>query len=932
MVFNGTTSTDNVGVVSWEWDFGEGNTTSGEVVFFTFTMPGIYTVTLNVTDDAGNWNIAQQAVTVRDITPPICDFVASPSFTIDHGTTLTLSSTSTDNVGIAAHSWDIDGDGIEDFNTPVIVVNFTWPGIYVVNLTVADAAGNQGWAEHEITVIDIVNPTAIITTTWGNETDEGLQRSFSSALSYDDWGIANRSWDLNGDGNADSYVANPFWTYNEPGVYLVTLTITDLQGNTGTDMLEITVNDVTNPVASIDTISMVSGNPVLGYHNGPLTVTVTATDNVGISHISLYTGTVHPNRLLATAYYAVDNVFTVNINSTDLPQGLSDLVAQVTDTSGNTAQATTTIRVDTLPPVMSFTLGGPLHVVGDITYITTGTTLTLTGIDDHAGLESLEVSFSTEGVLFSQTFNESVNSHTLPPISVPLVEGMLTLRAVDMLGNENVTDIPVSYTLLGDTQFVPDTLGPSITLLTYTGSEIPQIVNSTVIPPGGLPVSIRTRFILEGFDNGSGVAEINVEVGYPNSQQFTVNPGESFNVHLGAAYIRCTGIDELGNAGEEIYVRLDLDYYGQMTVKTDLMIFGWTEPSGGGYLTWTLSGDLATDLRNQIIEQYDRDLPGMPGYGRIDEAEANAYLVDVEQSTAVRSLENPDTSNRERRLLYWGTQTNRYDPKYGGYDTNNDLTQSVQGMINYRYNEEGPITIDFQFSAEYLSGRQIPNLVEDFFIQVLYSPFRKGYVYDGPVSYSHQHVMVGLPAYYNPSVTDGSLFILRTPIGEVVWYSVEYSGNASKDKMETKDFDFVESPFVLFLTVMVGAYLTNYLPSKFYSDMRDQIPRRLRIRARRIKSLHISSVFLILLLVGVYIVPSPFVLFGSNFFFAGYIAMILSFLFPLLLGLTSFFLYRNKKDDLLGVKKDEEESSFETVPSTSDYQPVPTKTVATAPA
>jgi len=70
--FNGTTSSDNVAVLQWVWDFGDNTTkVSGNesyaVVNHTYAVEGRYNVTLNVTDGKF-WN---ETVFVMTVTPPL---------------------------------------------------------------------------------------------------------------------------------------------------------------------------------------------------------------------------------------------------------------------------------------------------------------------------------------------------------------------------------------------------------------------------------------------------------------------------------------------------------------------------------------------------------------------------------------------------------------------------------------------------------------------------------------------------------------------------------------------------------------------------------------------------------------------------------------------------------------------------------------------
>ncbi|MBD3289057.1 PKD domain-containing protein, partial [candidate division KSB1 bacterium] len=53
ILFDGSNSTDDVGIISFEWDFGDGSTGSGVQVNHAYASEGVYDVTLTVTDSAG---------------------------------------------------------------------------------------------------------------------------------------------------------------------------------------------------------------------------------------------------------------------------------------------------------------------------------------------------------------------------------------------------------------------------------------------------------------------------------------------------------------------------------------------------------------------------------------------------------------------------------------------------------------------------------------------------------------------------------------------------------------------------------------------------------------------------------------------------------------------------------------------------------------
>jgi PKD repeat protein len=65
-IFDGGQSSDNVGVVRYEWDFGDDTTGTGQVTTHTYATAGTYTVMLTVWDAAGNFDVDALAVTVQD--------------------------------------------------------------------------------------------------------------------------------------------------------------------------------------------------------------------------------------------------------------------------------------------------------------------------------------------------------------------------------------------------------------------------------------------------------------------------------------------------------------------------------------------------------------------------------------------------------------------------------------------------------------------------------------------------------------------------------------------------------------------------------------------------------------------------------------------------------------------------------------------------
>ena len=152
MTFDGSGSSDNVGIVNYTWKFFDAaqKTLTGINPTYTFNTPGKYTVTLNVTDANGNMNTSSIVITVLDITPPIAD--AGQNQTVLQGATVTLdASKSSDNEEIIYYNWDIENGTSRTGVT--VTQSYPDPGTYDVTLTVKDAAGNTGTAKITINVI-----------------------------------------------------------------------------------------------------------------------------------------------------------------------------------------------------------------------------------------------------------------------------------------------------------------------------------------------------------------------------------------------------------------------------------------------------------------------------------------------------------------------------------------------------------------------------------------------------------------------------------------------------------------------------------------------------------------------------------------------------------------------------------------------------------
>ncbi len=248
--FNAAGSSDTDGsIVSYEWDFGDGSTGTGQKTGHGYNTAGVYAVVLVVRDNNGNHGTANQAVTVQAGSSPTASFEYSPANPLVNQDIYFNASASSDPDGtIQSYSWNL-GDG-STTSGPTITHRYGSAGQYSVVLVVTDNSGHTGTSDKLITVSSGQAPTARFSYS-PQSPIAGDTIFFNSTQSSDPDGIiTSRKWDF-GDG-AGEMKENPTHHYQEAGRYIVTLTVKDNDGNEGFNSQEITVRDNREPTAALE--------------------------------------------------------------------------------------------------------------------------------------------------------------------------------------------------------------------------------------------------------------------------------------------------------------------------------------------------------------------------------------------------------------------------------------------------------------------------------------------------------------------------------------------------------------------------------------------------------------------------------------------------------------------------------------------------------
>lgn len=238
--------------LSWNWDFGDGNSSILQNPIHNYSAPGTYQVCLEVINSCGTRDTSCQTLTITCPAP----VAAFGSTAVD--TTLSFSDQSTNNP--LSWNWDFgDGNG-SSLQNPVHT--YAAPGTYQVCLEVLNGCGTRDTSCQDL-MVTCPSPAADFT----------FNGNFPT-IAYSDLSNNNPGnwfWDF-GDGNT-STLANPVHSYANQGNYTVCLSASNICGG---DTICKSVSVLLGLNASLVTSFSLYPNPSTGIVNLNLSLLRTA--------------------------------------------------------------------------------------------------------------------------------------------------------------------------------------------------------------------------------------------------------------------------------------------------------------------------------------------------------------------------------------------------------------------------------------------------------------------------------------------------------------------------------------------------------------------------------------------------------------------------------------------------------------------------------
>ncbi|QTA85729.1 PKD domain-containing protein [Desulfonema magnum] len=268
--FSGANSGDSDGdIISYEWNLGDGTEKTGADIAHSYETPGIYKVTLKVTDNSGVKNrSASDTLNVFVNDPPIADAGDTYRAAVGEEVLLDGSGSSDRDGQLIEFKWDF-GDGTQETENCEVRLEtcgkishrYDNPGRYQVTLTVKDDSGSSSDTDQDNALVIVNAPPAANAGPDQWVTSSEVQ--FDGTGSADpDGDIIQYSWDF-GDGSTGTG-PSPVHVYKTPGVYRVRLTIRDDSATStdrSSDEMTVTVNHLPFADAGPDQVG-VPGQPI----------------------------------------------------------------------------------------------------------------------------------------------------------------------------------------------------------------------------------------------------------------------------------------------------------------------------------------------------------------------------------------------------------------------------------------------------------------------------------------------------------------------------------------------------------------------------------------------------------------------------------------------------------------------------------------------
>jgi PKD repeat protein len=237
IVLDGSGSSYDAGTLSYTWNFGDGQSGSGQSPSHTYAHSGEYTARLTVEDRVGRSGTTSRSVQVSNNPPSARFAVPSAAYRVA-GKSIRFDAAGSGDVdgSIVSYRWSFDdgttAQGLTSLHT------FAAPGRHSVELTVTDNEGAVATQTQQVE-IGVDPPLSVSITSDTPRRALGTELQFVGTASDANGTIAAYAWDFGDGGSAAT--ASATHRYQAAGTYSVRLTATDDDGNRNSAAVNVDV-------------------------------------------------------------------------------------------------------------------------------------------------------------------------------------------------------------------------------------------------------------------------------------------------------------------------------------------------------------------------------------------------------------------------------------------------------------------------------------------------------------------------------------------------------------------------------------------------------------------------------------------------------------------------------------------------------------------
>ncbi len=402
---------------------------------------GEYELTASATDAAGNSASTTVSIQIlnqiEDNTSPSVTLMTD--FTETHSGTINIAANATDNVGVKkveflVNGWvkAIDSSAPYQFNLDTTELN---DGNHAIVARAFDDANNSGSDTQTLKVNNAPPPdTASPSVSFSSNFNTPVTGTINIlANASDNVAVAQVQLFINGALHSVDATAPYNFTLDTSqlvdGTYTLILRALDDAGNEQTAQAQLTVHNTPPPDTSAPTVSI--SNTFASPLSGTVTVNVSASDNVGVTGVSLYVNTT----LIASDSNAP---YSFSIDTRNFANGSHSLSVVASDAAGNQNSTNVTIQIENIEADIS---APTVEIINHFSGSVTGTITLVANATDNVGVTKVE--FLHSGWVVAIDTNAPYQ-YVLDTTTLNNGTYSITARAYDAAGNTKSHSISIN--------------------------------------------------------------------------------------------------------------------------------------------------------------------------------------------------------------------------------------------------------------------------------------------------------------------------------------------------------------------------------------------------------------------------------------------------------------------------------------------------------